>query len=377
MEHLRQNSFEQEARPDCRHSPSTIYQEFLQAKLCKQKEKGYKGQYSVPVLFLPLKGYVAGPLVKSLLEAGLTVHCAVRDPEKEEKVKHLVDAAEGTKGTVKFFKGDLLDEGSYEEAMKGCSVVFHTASPFFMNADPSKVDEQLLEPAVTGTRNVLNSVAKTPSVKRVVVTSSIAATCSDPTDRLNEPGQVITEECWNKTASREYNPYAYSKTLAEKEAWKMADAQSQYKLVVVNPGLVLGPGLKVHPTSTSYGIMKQVGKGDYADGAPGNGKAIVDVRSVAKIHVAAGFSDKAEGRYLAIGHNTSWYEMFAEIMAPKLPDYPLPKRKIPSESGEYVEFKTKNDKSIRDFGIEYIPLETTLLDMFHQCADGGLFPKKP
>eukprot|EP00980_Cylindrotheca_fusiformis_P023573 scaffold10626_cov112-Cylindrotheca_fusiformis.AAC.4 len=332
---------------------------------------------SHPVLVTGATGYVAGPLVKALLEAGLTVHCAVRDPENEEKVKHLVDAAKGTKGTVKFFKGDLLEEGSYEEAMKGCSVVFHTASPCFFDPDPSKVDELLLEPAFKGTRNVLNSVAKTPSVKRVIVTSSIAATCSDPRDRLNEPGQVITEDCWNKTASREYNPYAYSKTLAEKEAWKMADAQSQYKLVAVNPGLVMGPGLKVHSTSVSYSFMENLGKGAFVDGAPGDGLTIVDVRDVAKIHVAAGFSDKAEGRYLAIGHDTSLYEMFAEVMAPKLPDYPMPKKKMPNENGEDVEHKTSNDKSIRDFGIEYMPLETTLLEMFHQCAEGGLFPKKP
>eukprot|EP00980_Cylindrotheca_fusiformis_P023578 scaffold10626_cov112-Cylindrotheca_fusiformis.AAC.9 len=332
---------------------------------------------SHPVMVTGATGYVAGPLVKSLLDVGLTVHCAVRDPENEEKIKHLVDAAKGSKGTVKFFKGDLLEEGSYEEAMKGCSVVFHTASPFFLNADPSKVDEQLLEPAVKGTRNVLNSVAKTPSVKRVVVTSSIAATCTDAKDRLNEPGQVITENCWNKTASRDYSPYSYSKTLAEEEAWKMADAQSQYKLVTVNPGLVMGPGLKVHPTSTSYGFIEKLGKGEFADGAPGNGLTVVDVRDVAKIHVAAGFSEQAKGRYLAIGHNTSLYEMFAEVMGPKLPDYPMPKKKIPNENGEDIEHKALNDKSIRDFGIEYMPLETTLLEMFHQCADGGLFPKKP
>eukprot|EP00980_Cylindrotheca_fusiformis_P023574 scaffold10626_cov112-Cylindrotheca_fusiformis.AAC.5 len=332
---------------------------------------------SHPVLVTGATGYVAGQLVKSLLEAGLTVHCAVRDPKNEEKVKHLLDAAKGTKGTVKFFKGDLLEEGSYEEAMKGCSVVFHTASPVVLDADPSKVDELLLEPAVKGTRNVLNSVAKTPSVKRVVVTSSIVAACSDAKDRLNEPGQVITEDCWNKTASREYNPYAYSKTLAEKEAWKMADAQSQYQLVTVNPGLVMGPGLKVHATTFSYSFMENLGKGAFVDGAPGNGMCVVDVRDVAKIHVAAGFSDKAQGRYLASGCNTSLYEMFAEVMGPKLPDYPMPKKKIPNENGEDVEHKVLNDKSIRDFGIEYVPLETTLLEMFHQCADGGLFPKKP
>lgn len=341
-----------------------------------------------------ISGYVAGPIVKALLEAGLTVHCAVRSPDNEEKIKHLVDTAKGTKGTLKFFKADLLDEGSYEEAMKGCSVIFHTASPFVMNVDPKKVDEQLLIPAVKGTQNVLQSASKTPSVKRVVVTSSVYATQTDAADRFDEPGEVIDEECWNKTASRTYNPYAYSKVLAEKEAWKIADAQSQYKLVVVNPAWVMGPGLKVHPTSESYLFMKQAGKGDLASGAPAISVSVVDVRDVAKVHVAAGFSDKAEGRYLAVGHNTSMYDMLAIKMAPKLPGYPLPKSKAPWQliwligpfigidrkmvwRGANIEGKIQNGKSIKDLEIEYTPLDTTLVDMFNQCVDDGFFPKKP
>ena len=32
----------------------------------------------------------------------------------------------------------------------------------------------------------------------------------------------MTEEIWNTTASLEYQPYSYSKTLAEKKAWEIA-----------------------------------------------------------------------------------------------------------------------------------------------------------
>jgi nucleoside-diphosphate-sugar epimerase len=328
------------------------------------------------------------------LEAGLTVHCAVRSPNNAEKVQHLVDAVKGTKGELKFFKADLLDEGSYEEAMKGCSVVFHTASPFNMSVDPAKVDEQLFDPAIKGTKNVLTSVSKTSSVKRVVLTSSVYATMTDAADCLDEPNQALTEDSWNKTASRTYNPYAFSKVLAEKEAWKIADAQTQYKLVVVNPGWVMGPGLKCHATSESYSFMKTVGQGGMASGVPAIGVPVVDVRDVAKIHVAAGFSDKAEGRYLAVGHNTSSVGMLVETMAPKLPDYPLPKRSIPwflvwliapyigmnrrsIWRGVNILPNAKNDKSIKDLDIEYTPMETTLLDMFNQCVDDGMIPKKP
>ena len=63
-----------------------------------------------------------------------------------------------------------------------------------------------------------------------------AADCAMPPANGN-----VTEEIWKTTASRTHNPYAYSKVVAEKEAWKMADAQSHYKLVVIPPGWVFAP----------------------------------------------------------------------------------------------------------------------------------------
>ncbi|MGM3162888.1 NAD-dependent epimerase/dehydratase family protein [Dickeya undicola] len=83
-----------------------------------------------PVLVTGATGYVAGWLVKRLLEEGVTVHAAVRDPNDVRKTGHLNDMATGQPGTLRFFKADLLEPGSYAQAMKGCGIVFHTASPF-------------------------------------------------------------------------------------------------------------------------------------------------------------------------------------------------------------------------------------------------------
>lgn len=326
--------------------------------------------------------------MKMLLEAGLTVHCPVRDPDSPEKVKYLKDVADATEGTIKFFKADLLDVGSYDEAMKGCSVVFHTASPFVMKVDPQKVDEILFNPAIKGTQNVLESCSKTPSVKRVVVTSSSLAILTDSADCFDQPTGVVNEDNWNTTASRTYNPYAYSKVLAEKEAWKMADAQDQYKLVVVNPGWVMGPGIKCHPTSESFNFVESMCRGDFKSGAPNLGCFVVDVRDVARIHVAAGFDEKAEGRYIAVGHNTSILEM-AKTMVGKFPDLPISKSAAPWFVvwilAPYIGLTRKfvwrnanciptvqNSKSKTDFGIEYLDMETMFKDMIDQMIEGGM-----
>lgn len=43
--------------------------------------------------------------------------------------------------------------------------------------------------------------------------------------------------------------YAYAKTVAEKEAWRLAKEHG-IELVVVNPSFVIGPVLGPRPTST-------------------------------------------------------------------------------------------------------------------------------
>ena len=63
---------------------------------------------SKPVLVTGATGYVAGWLVKKLLDEGMTVHAAVRNPDNEKKVAHLNKAASEAKGTIKFFKSDLF-----------------------------------------------------------------------------------------------------------------------------------------------------------------------------------------------------------------------------------------------------------------------------
>lgn len=332
--------------------------------------------------------------MKVLLESGLTVHCPVRDPDNEEKIRHLKEAAKGTKGRLKFFKADLLEEGSYLESMKGCSVVFHTASPFVVSVvGHDNIQKQLIDPAVKGTSNVLTSVAQTKSVKRVVLTSSCYACATDAADCLSTPDGIVNEEVWNTTASMDYNPYAYSKVVAEKEAWKIADAQEQYQLVVVNPAWVFGPGLKVHPSSESYQFLKLLGDGTMKSGCADIGCFVVDVRDVAQAHLRAAFTTQAQGRYVCCGHNTSILQ-FAAPIAEKYPDYPVPTAAFPkpivwliapfiglnrTQVWRGIGYKSNldNSKSKKDLGMEYRPVAETYVDMFEQMIQGGMIPKQP
>ena len=346
---------------------------------------------SSPVMVTGSTGYVAGVLCKELLKAGLTVHCPVRDPTNESKIQHLKDIEANSDGTLRFFRADLLDDGSYLESMKDCSTVFHTASPFSMSVPKGKEKEILLDPAIKGTKNVLQSAKETPTVKRVVLTSSIAAVAADGTDRkefFQKTGKMCNEDSWNETASVDYSPYGYSKTLAEKAAWEFVkDKDCNYELIVINPGFVMGPGIMVHPTSESYQFVQRLGNGVMKYGCPNTGIVAVDVRDVAKAHFNAGFTENVNGRYLVVGHNTNIMGI-AAALSENFSEYPFPKNSFPKwilwliapligMTRTYVwravnvEAGMDNSKSIRGLNMEYKPLNVTMQDMFIQMVDDG------
>ena len=344
------------------------------------------------VLVTGASGYIAGWLVKYLLEAGHTVHGTVRDPAKASGLEHLHTLAAVHAGKLKLFKAELLDKGSYDAAMQGCELVMHTASPFVISGF-TDAQEALVRPAVEGTRNVLESANRTASVKRVVLTSSVAATHGDNIDILQVPGRVFTEEHWNTTSSVDHQPYYYSKVMAEREAWSMQKSQSRWDLVTVNPGLVLGPSMARASASTSLVFIRQLGNGTMYPAAPDLWMGVVDVRDVAQAHLKAGFTPTAKGCHIINAANTTALAMgkilrakfgdkykFPKFTAPKVliwlvaPVAKLTRKFVLQNVGYKIAFD--NRKSIRELGMNYRPLEQTVCDHFQQVLDDGLLYRK-
>jgi nucleoside-diphosphate-sugar epimerase len=249
---------------------------------------------------------------------------------------------------------------------------------------------------VHGTENVLNSASEVASVKRVVVTSSCAALYTDAIDIAKAPGGMLTEEVWNTTASLAYQPYSYSKTLAEKRAWEMAEGQSQWDLVVMNPPGIFGPPLNPHSkTSESINILKMLGGGDMKMGAPKLGIGLVDVRDVAEAHFKAGYTPAAKGRYITAAHNTDFLEM-GTVLLPKYGDkFPLPKKALPKwllmlvgpmtnklftrqfiRNNVNVPWKADNSKIKRELSMTFRPMKETMEDGFQVLIDEGILKGK-
>lgn len=339
------------------------------------------------VLVTGASGYVAGRLIEKLLNSGHIVHATVRNKSDRNAVGHLLALDGSATGRLRLFAADLLDEGSFDDAMQGCEVVFHTASPFFNKVkDPQR---DLIDPAVMGTANVLGTAIRTPGVRRVVVTSSVAAIIGDAADCLTYPGGIATEEQWNITSNIRHQPYSYSKTRAERTAWEIARSQSKWDLAVINPSFVIGPGLKAHNNAESFNIIRKLATGMLRFGAPDFTIGVVDVRDLAEAHYRAAFYPKANGRNIISARESSLLEL-ADMLRIKFGNkYPFPKRTLPNGiiwlmaplAGLSRKMVSRNmgqpwkaDKSIgiRKLGVTYRPVEKSITEMFDQMVRARL-----
>ncbi|WP_334120252.1 SDR family oxidoreductase [Limnobacter sp.] len=347
---------------------------------------------SKPVCVTGASGYIASWIVKLLLERGFTVHATVRDSDKASSVAHLRKAAQGASGKLVLFDADLIKPGSFKAAIEGCELVIHTASPFVIRGftDPYAA---LVRPAVEGTENVLDSCNAVQSVKRVVLTSSVASIYGDAIEILKVPGGIFTEQLWNNTSSEGHQPYSYSKVMAERKAWDICQEQSRWDLVTINPSLVMGPSLTTQTQSTSIDVMRDLGSGRQRTGVPMLEFGIVDVREVANAHILAGLNPKAEGRFILSAHTASLLQM-AIVLRASYPEYPLPARQLPKflvklvapiaagVSREFVQknvgyaLRFDNSRSKDVLGVQYRPLTETLCDHFQQMIDDGLLKRR-
>ncbi|KAL0371092.1 UNVERIFIED_CONTAM: Tetraketide alpha-pyrone reductase 1 [Sesamum angustifolium] len=201
------------------------------------------------------------------------------------KTQHLLALA-GAKERLHLIKADLLEQGSFDAVVDGCDGVFHTASPVkFSSTDPQG---ELIDPAWKGTLNVLGSCEKTPSVKRVVLTSSIAAIFANGKPRT--PEVVLDETRWSdpEFCKQTQQWYLLSKTLAEAAAWKFVKEK----------------GAKTYPNA-KFGW--------------------VNVKDVANAHILAFENPSANGRYCMtdrVAHHSEVVKILRELY----PTFQLPEK---------------------------------------------------
>ena len=195
---------------------------------------------------------------------------------------------------IEWVDGDVLDIPSLESAIEGVSNVYHSAAIVSFN---KKHFKKMYEVNVNGTANIVN-VALSNNVKKIGHISSIAAIGRGKNNLFSE------ENKWKTDKKNSY--YAITKYCAEKEIWRAE--QEGFSAVIVNPGIIFGPS-SWHRSSTT--LFKQVSKGlpRYTPGTNG----FVDVRDVSSSIVQLMKSEISSERYILVGENLSYKEIFEKI----------------------------------------------------------------
>ncbi|MFN4025702.1 MAG: SDR family oxidoreductase [Hyphomonas sp.] len=277
------------------------------------------------VLVTGATGFIAGHVIHQLLEAGHEVTGTARSVSRAGPLNQALSAYAGRPVSIPIHAADLSSDKGWEEAVRGVDFVQHIASPIPANV-PKDADE-LIIPARDGALRVLKA-AKAAGVKRVVMTSSMAACAYGWGDQRPNP---VTEEHWSKeTAEADTTPYTRSKTIAERAAWDYVNGEGAgLELTTINPGAVLGPVMS-GDFSASVEILTQLLSGKLP-GTPRVGFVIVDVRDVAAAHVLAMTHPAAAGERFLVGDRFMWFSEVAAVLRDQFPDYrgKVPARELP------------------------------------------------
>jgi len=265
-------------------------------------------------------GYIAGFLIRQLVENGWTVNTTVRNLKREPEVRGWLNV-DNTR--LRFFAADLESDAGWADAMAGCSHVAHVASPFPLDV-PKHADE-LVVPAREGALRALR-FAKGAGVRRFVLTSSMAAIAYGH----GNGGGVYSEADWTNLDNPDVMPYPRSKTVAERAArdWARAEGGTM-EFASINPAAVFGPLLS-DDLSTSIELVKQLLEGKVPM-CPDIGFGIIDVRDVADLHYRALTApDIRDERYVCSGPFLKMIDV-ANILTANLGDKArkVPTRKMP------------------------------------------------
>lgn len=335
-----------------------------------------------PVLVTGATGFLASHIILELLKRKYKVRSTVRSLKDPSKFDHLFTLVPHAKEYLELVEADLLKESSWDNAVKGCDIVLHVASPF-----PSTVpkdETEIIKPAVQGTLNVLSACAKN-GVKKVVLTSSVAAVI------CGNERSICTEDDWSSETA--CPPYEKSKLLAEEAAWKFYNQnKDKFELTVLCPGLLWGPIINSN-SFTSGEIVLLIMKGQLP-AIPNLTFPIADVRDAAIAHIRAMEKKETNGkRYLIVSETVS-AEQTVNILRKEFAryGYRFPILKVGKLAATLASFynpmfklflsvighryEISNKKSVEELGIDYIPVQRSLVDLVYSMMDKKIIQDK-
>ncbi|KAL2068184.1 hypothetical protein VTL71DRAFT_16282 [Oculimacula yallundae] len=236
-------------------------------------------------------GYIGFQTLVFALEAGYIVRASVRKSTQISKLSTHQRVRPYNDQLTFVVIPDLTDVEVLVQNLKGVDAMIHLASP--LAVETNNYERDIVQPALGVTSSVLTAAKRTPTIKRVVITSSAVTLIpfswlSAPTINLYTSASMIqsTSGPWNSAMEAYWSSKALSRTFAHDF---LATEKPQFDIVQLLPSVVIGPDLL---TETSVDVLTNTRAmalgpllGQKA-AAPLVG-ASVHVRDVAKAHVDA------------------------------------------------------------------------------------------
>lgn len=281
-------------------------------------------------------GHIGFKTLVLVLQAGYQVRAAIRSESKKNQILEAASIKAINPGPRLTFVvvPDLTASNAYDEAIKGATYAIHIASPIVLKGEilPENFQSDLIQPAIAGTVSILKAATQTPTIKRVVITSSIVALIHRKYffDQDTELGSV-----WNFKSRTpvDYGPFptdfhAYNASkvsaLEATDAF-MRDNKTTFDLVHIDPAFVVGKNeLITDPKAIHIGtngpVAGHVIYGNRVDYLLAG--ATVHVDDVALMHFKALDNAIPAGHYIANseGYGGTVWDNAARIVAEHFPD---------------------------------------------------------
>ncbi|HRE29787.1 MAG TPA: NAD-dependent epimerase/dehydratase family protein [Anaerolineales bacterium] len=239
-------------------------------------------------------GFIGGQVVRQLRASGHAVVAIARDPSRAQDLTTL---------GVEVVSGDITDPTSLRGPMTGADGVFHIAGWYKIGARDKTEGERI---NVLGTQNVLEVMAEL-GIQRGVYTSTLAVN-SDTRGRE-------VDETYRFTGT---HLTVYDRTKAEAHHIAERFIARGLPLVIVQPGLVYGPG----DTSSVRATLIQYLQRRLPLMPTGTSFSWGHVDDIATGHIAAMERGKAGENYFVCGPTHTFIE--ALEMAREITGVPLP-----------------------------------------------------
>lgn len=323
------------------------------------------------VLVTGAAGFIGSHVVERLLLQGHQVRATARNIES---ASFLETFPVGKGSSLEIVKMDLLDAGSVDAAVSGCTEVIHCAAVLMVGIN--EVQSDLIDPSVQGTMNVCKAIEKSGTVRTIVHTSSVAAIRSS----FYTNGHVFSADDWCEDASAQINPYGFAKAEGERVVRRFVDKMEENvrpRLMTIHPSLVFGPIHHKRHLNGSMAYMKHFkGRLPFVLNTHLN---FVDVRDVADAHIAA-LTKGPDGKRIVVHTKGMWMKeigMELRRLRPKTayPTKVLPKwltvimamlhpkltvKAVKPSLGRHVGYDVGT--SFADLGMSPTPIQDTFLD---------------